>query len=81
MTEALRAILNYEFQELGMLRIFATCEIPNIASARVMEKVGMRHEGAFYDSDFEGNWTDRHRYGISRDEFFLFTVRSGFVQP
>jgi RimJ/RimL family protein N-acetyltransferase len=69
MTEALRSILNYEFRELGTLRIFATCEIPNIASARVMEKVGMRHEGIFCDGDFEGNWTERHRYGISREEF------------
>jgi ribosomal-protein-alanine N-acetyltransferase len=74
MTEALRAVLAYEFEMLGALRIFATCETANIASARVMEKAGMRHEGTFRDTDFEGNWADRHRYGIhahehrSRDE-------------
>lgn len=71
MTEALRAVLTYEFQELGTLRIFATVETANIASARVMEKVGMRYEGTFHNSDFEGNWADRHRYGVSSDEFFL----------
>lgn len=64
MTEALGAVLAFEFEQLGTQRIFATCETPNGASARVMEKAGMRYEGTFYDADFEGNWADRHRYAI-----------------
>jgi ribosomal-protein-alanine N-acetyltransferase len=69
MTEALQAVLSYEFQKLGTVRVFATCEIPNVASARVMKKAGMRYEGTFYDSDSEGNWAGRHRYGISKEAF------------
>jgi ribosomal-protein-alanine N-acetyltransferase len=71
MTEALQAVLNFEFEELGSTRIFATCEIENIASARVMEKAGMKYEGTFYHADFEGNWAHRHRYAIHDHEYML----------
>jgi RimJ/RimL family protein N-acetyltransferase len=66
MPEAARAIFTYEFTVLGTLRIFAECETPNTASARVMQKSGMLHEGTFYNEDFEGNWAMRHRYAISK---------------
>jgi ribosomal-protein-alanine N-acetyltransferase len=69
MTEALRAVLSYEFEVLGTLRIFATCEIPNIASVRVMDKAGMHCEGTFTGADFEGNWANRHRYAIHLHEY------------
>lgn len=64
MTEALRALLAYEFRVLGALYISATCETANPASARVMEKAGMRHLKIVYDADFMGNWAERHHYGI-----------------
>ena len=64
MTEALRAAFAYEFTVLGAQSITAECETPNVASARVMEKCGMTHEGTFYDADFEGNWRQRHHYRI-----------------
>jgi ribosomal-protein-alanine N-acetyltransferase len=44
MPEAARAIFAYEFTVLGTLRIFAECETPNTASARVMQKSGMLYE-------------------------------------
>jgi [ribosomal protein S5]-alanine N-acetyltransferase len=69
MTEALRAVLAYEFEVLGTLRIFATCETANRASARVMEKAGMRYEGTFDDTDSEGNQALRHRYAIHTNEY------------
>lgn len=65
MPEAVQAVFNYEFTVLGMRRIIAECETANTASARVMQKNGMKYEGTFYDSDLEGNWKKRHRYGIS----------------
>jgi RimJ/RimL family protein N-acetyltransferase len=65
MTEALRAALAYEFTVLGVQRVTAECETPNIASARVMQKCGMTNEGTFFDADFEGNnWRERHHYAI-----------------
>ncbi len=45
MTEAVRAVHAFGFEALGVNRIEAMCEAPNVASARVMEKVGMRYEG------------------------------------
>ena len=45
MTEACRAVLDYGFADMGLLRIEARCQITNAASARVLEKIGMRREG------------------------------------
>jgi ribosomal-protein-alanine N-acetyltransferase len=64
MTEALQAILPYEFDTLKTPYISATCETANPASARVMEKAGMRHIKTVRDSDSEGNWAERHHYAI-----------------
>ena len=44
MSEALEALLGYAFEYLGAQRIFGECESTNGASARVMEKVGLRLE-------------------------------------
>ena len=44
-TEAGRAILEYGFNELGLNRIHARYVSRNPASGRVMEKLGMTHEG------------------------------------
>src|SRR5262249_33695776 len=42
MTEALRALLAFCFDELGARSVFGECYAANPASARVMEKAGMR---------------------------------------
>lgn len=65
MPEALRAAFTYEFTMLGACRIIAECETENVASARVMQKSGMRYEGTFYEADFAGNWANRHHYAIT----------------
>lgn len=41
MTEAIQAIIEYVFNNLGIKRIFATCTDKNIASYKVMEKCNM----------------------------------------
>jgi RimJ/RimL family protein N-acetyltransferase len=69
MTEALRAVLAYEFGSRGAPRLRATCDAANPASARVMEKVGMRHEKTVVDAHFEGNWARRHHYCITNAEY------------
>jgi ribosomal-protein-alanine N-acetyltransferase len=68
-TEALRAVLAYEFDTRGAPGVRATCDTANVASARVMEKAGMRHERTVYDADFEGNWAHRHHYAITKAEY------------
>jgi ribosomal-protein-alanine N-acetyltransferase len=44
-TTALRRVCEYAFQELGMLRVFATPLAWNPASNRVLEKAGFQREG------------------------------------
>ncbi|MCC3431018.1 MAG: GNAT family N-acetyltransferase [Microcoleus sp. PH2017_04_SCI_O_A] len=45
MSEAVNAIIEFGFREMLLNRIVGRCEVNNIASARVMEKVGMQLEG------------------------------------
>ena len=45
MTEALTAVIDFFFDEVGFNRIDADHAVDNPASGRVMEKSGMRHEG------------------------------------
>ena len=44
-TEAARAVLAYGFDELDLNRIHATHMGSNVASGRVLQKIGMQHEG------------------------------------
>src|SRR6202040_3772712 len=44
-TEALRRILEFGFENLSLERIWATADVRNVASWRVMEKAGMEREG------------------------------------
>lgn len=52
-TELARAALQFGFEEHGFERIVAIAKPPNIASMRVMEKVGMRFEkhARYYEID------------------------------
>ncbi len=70
-TEASRAILDYGFDELKAHRIVAYCDPRNVASWRVLEKIGMEREGyfrqkAFFKRDADGKplWHDCCVYGI-----------------
>lgn len=69
MTEALRAVLADEFDVRGAPAIRATCNVANPASARVMEKAGMRREKTVFDANFAGSWTYWHHYTITKAEY------------
>lgn len=45
MTEALNAVITWALKQKEIHRVWAVCDVDNIASARVMEKVGMQREG------------------------------------
>ena len=66
MTEALRAVLAYEFTTLGTRRIIAECNERNPASARVMQKGGMRYQGVLQASDRDGHRSASLHYAIDR---------------
>jgi len=44
-TEATRAIIAWAFQQPSIYRVYATTDVENVASRRVLEKVGMQCEG------------------------------------
>ena len=68
MPEALSVAFGYAFNDLGTFRIFAECELENSASVRVMQKIGMEYEGIFSGDDGEGNWAQRYRYSMTREQ-------------
>ncbi len=69
-TEASRLILGFGFKTLGVHRIWAGCDSENAASARVLEKVGMRREGYFkHDCQIRGVWRDTILFAILSDEW------------
>jgi RimJ/RimL family protein N-acetyltransferase len=69
-TEAARAIVDVGFRTLGLHRIWAECDVENLGSWGVMEKLGMRREAVIRDGKFvKGEWRDRHLYAILADEW------------
>ncbi len=44
-TEATRTIVDWAFQQPSIYRVYATTDVENIASRRVLEKAGMQCEG------------------------------------
>ncbi len=70
MTEALRALLGFAFDELGARRVYGECDARNVASARVMEKAGMRREAELrYRYSATGDVADNYRYAIHDREW------------
>jgi [ribosomal protein S5]-alanine N-acetyltransferase len=45
MTEALRELIAWALKQEDIFRVWAVCDVENLASARVMEKSGMQREG------------------------------------
>jgi RimJ/RimL family protein N-acetyltransferase len=44
-TEAVQSIVSWAIEQPSIFRVWALCDVDNIASARVLEKVGMDQEG------------------------------------
>ncbi len=70
MTEAVREILAFGFRRMELHRVQATCAVENVASARVLEKVGLRFEGTLRGYMLKkGTLFDQKMYAILRDEW------------
>lgn len=68
--EAAACLLNYLFQEHQLHRVRANCDPENTASARLLERLGMRHEGRFIESLWlKGRYYDEDWYAILRCEW------------
>lgn len=69
-TEAARAILRYGFEVLRLQRIWAPHFRDNPASGRVLQKIGMKHEGCQRAHiAHSGGFKDLELYGMLRSEF------------
>ncbi|HSZ52307.1 MAG TPA: GNAT family protein [Caulobacteraceae bacterium] len=68
--EGARALLGAGFGQLGLHRIFATCDVRNTGSWRVMEKLRMRREGLLRkDRLVHGEWRDTLVYAVLAEEW------------
>lgn len=64
-TEAARVMLALGFDELGLHRIVGRLDARNTASARVLERLGMRREAHLVENELvKGEWTDEVRYAM-----------------
>lgn len=70
-TEIASALLSLAFEELGVHRVTAGCFADNVASWRVMEKLGMRREqhGIRDSWHAERGWIDGFTYAMLAEEW------------
>jgi len=68
-TEALTKLLDFGFNELKLHRIEAGCAVENIASGKVLEKVGMTKEGRKKKLPIRGEWKNNYFYAILKEDF------------
>ena len=69
-TEAVTKLVDYIFCELKLHRIRAICDVDNLASSKLLERIGMRREAHFIENIwFKGRWGSEYLYAILRSEW------------
>ena len=69
-TEAARTVLGFGFSHMNLQRVSAWCLADNVASAHVLEKLGMRLEKRMREHQyFKGRWWDALSYSISYEQW------------
>ena len=69
-TEAAAVMLRLGFEELALHRIVGRLDARNAASARVLERLGMRLEAHLRENEFvKGEWVDELVYAILASEW------------
>jgi ribosomal-protein-alanine N-acetyltransferase len=69
-TEAARSMIDWAFREQNVHRVVAFCHADNIASVRVMEKLGMHRDGRLRETRWlDGTWWDEYVYAILDKEW------------
>ncbi|MGD9702477.1 MAG: GNAT family N-acetyltransferase [Acidimicrobiia bacterium] len=68
-TEAAEALIDRLFESFGIHRVAATLDPANIASARLLERLGFRYEGRGLQMALvRGEWCDDDRYALLRSD-------------
>jgi [ribosomal protein S5]-alanine N-acetyltransferase len=71
-TEAALAAVDYAFNGLGVAKVWARADPRNVASVRVLEKLGMQREGLLRRHLlYRGERVDRVYYGLLREEWHV----------
>ena len=69
-TEAARALLAHAFDAYGLHRVYGRLEPRNVASARVLEKLGMRREALLLENEWvKGEWQSEAIYALLAREW------------
>ena len=68
-TEAVAELLRLCFEDLGLRRVTGTCFAENVASWRLMERLGMRREAHTVKESLHrsGEWLDGYGYAMLAD--------------
>ena len=62
--------LAYLFDEQGLHRITAACDVENLASSPLLERVGMRREAHFIENIwFKDEWRSEYVYALLRNDW------------
>ncbi|MBQ6066153.1 MAG: GNAT family N-acetyltransferase [Clostridia bacterium] len=71
MTETVKAVIAFLFDEVGCHRIVIRHAVKNPASGKVAQKCGLTHEGTQHEAfkDRDGEFLDLAEYAILRDEW------------
>ena len=73
-SEAAAEVIRYGFEELQLNKIYAAHFTRNLASGRVMQKLGMCYEGTLRQHHKKwGEYVDEDVYGILREEWKKLT--------
>lgn len=68
--EAVSVLVRLGFGELDLHRIIGRCDGDNLASARLMERLGMRREAHFRQAELiKGEWRDELVYAILAEDW------------
>jgi [ribosomal protein S5]-alanine N-acetyltransferase len=69
-TAAARQLVPLGFHEHDLHRIFATCDPRNIASAAVLQRLGMQYEGRMRETTLiRDGWRDSDLYSVLANEW------------
>jgi len=70
-TEAIQILVDYLFLTRDIVRIQSVINTKNVASRRILEKVGFKREGTLRKAlwDSKGKWADGYIYSILREEW------------
>jgi RimJ/RimL family protein N-acetyltransferase len=72
--EAATKTLDYLFRVLDLHRVVADCDVDNLASIRLLERLGFRREACFIESFWlveSARWGDEYAYALLQREWLL----------